>query len=109
LINYGIQNAASEILQDGAGKITLEAYRLNRPWMVPIMDIHDDLTFHVPTPQVPWLIQKVVPIMLHPSFDFITVPLTCEVKCGSDWEHMTEVGVYSSEQKTIEVNLSHAH
>jgi hypothetical protein len=109
IINYGIQNTASEILQDGAGKITRLAYKLGLAWLVPIIDIHDDLTFHVPDEHVEWLVQTVVPIMLHPSFDFITVPLTCEVKVGDDWATMTEIGVYSSEQDQIIVNRNQQH
>lgn len=106
IINYGIQGTASEILQDAAERIARLARKLGRHWMVPIIDIHDDLTFHIPEKYLVEFLQMIVPIMLHPKFDFITVPLTCEVKYGDDWERMTEIGTFSSEDQEIVI---HAH
>lgn len=109
IINNGIQSMASDILQWAAGVITEHALDTNQLWQIPIIDIHDDLTWILPQSQVVSHLKQVVPIILHPPFDFINVPLTCEAKVGKpgifkSWSDMYEIGVFSSDDEVMEIH-----
>jgi DNA polymerase I-like protein with 3'-5' exonuclease and polymerase domains len=63
----------------------------------PNLEIHDDLTFILPTKGIDDYVEKITTDMLKVDFDFINVPLTVEVAMGENLLEMQEVLVASSD------------
>lgn len=102
IINTPIQSTASDICVGGLIKCNRISYERELDWWTPIMNIHDDLTFVVPESEVDAFIPEAVRAMIDfsddPAYDFINVPLTCEVEVGPDWASMEKVGTFRSDQ-----------
>lgn len=102
VINTPIQCTASDICVEGLVRANRIAYERNQIWWTPVMNIHDDLTWIVPDAELDAFIPDAVRAMIYfegdPRYDFINVPLTCEVTTGKDWSIMQEYGTYRSDQ-----------
>lgn len=96
LINYPIQGSASDITVNAMNRLS-EEYRLTgKKQYQANLNIHDDLTFEIPVESLDEDIEHVLDIMLHPEFDWVTVPLTVEAELGNDWFNMKELGAFVS-------------
>lgn len=102
VINTPIQCTASDICVQGLVNANQIAYERNQTWWTPVMNIHDDLTWIIPDAEVDAFIPDAVRAMIDfegdPRYEFINVPLTCEVETGKDWSKMSEVGTYRSDK-----------
>lgn len=100
VINTPIQNPASDICVEALIRCHNIAARTGENYFIPIMNIHDDLTFAVPNSQVDAFIPQLVRALIdmRDVFSFINVPLTCEIEKGPDWSRMEKVGTYRSDQ-----------
>lgn len=99
IINTPIQADAAKMCLDGMERMAWKSLEVKEPWMAPILNIYDDLMFHVPDCHVDDLIKEVVPAMiLFPEYKFINVPLTCEIAVGDDWAAMKDIATYSSDE-----------
>ena len=96
VINVPIQGAASDITVDAADRLKDLSFDLELPWICPAINVHDDLTFVVPEPEVDEAIDIIVTEMLTFKADWLIVPLQVELEEGPDWYDMSEVGVYNS-------------
>lgn len=97
IINYPVQGTASDILQNTAARLTAKAHELNRKWLVPWIDIHDDLSFFVPDKHLDWAIDTIANEMIQCPFSFIDIPITAELLVGQSWYKQEPVGVFSSD------------
>jgi DNA polymerase-1 len=98
VLNTPIQGSASDIVVDAMERLSLLAEETEEPALQPVLNIHDDLTFCVPEDDVDDLTPVIVGEMLHPSFDWVTVPLSVEVSIGRNWADMVDQGVYFSDE-----------
>jgi hypothetical protein len=62
----------------------------------PLLQIHDDLLFHLPEKDVEEFAQPIIAEMIRPTFDFINVPLMAEMSIGKNWCDMNEIAKFSS-------------
>jgi DNA polymerase I-like protein with 3'-5' exonuclease and polymerase domains len=99
IINAPIQGTASDFTVKAGTLLEQDARELGAPCLIPNIQIHDDLTFIVPTSEVDFVIKHGVRRMLKLTdyFDFINVPLTCEVEVGPSWDKQETYGEYSSD------------
>ena len=96
IINSPIQGLATEIIMDAMARLCKKAKQEDKHWLVPRLQIHDDLTFVVPEHKLDEALADIVAEMLAPSFSWINVPLQVELSVGSNWRDVEEVGRYSS-------------
>ena len=97
IINHPIQGTAFEIVVDGMNAVSVRAEMEGDPYMEPVINVHDDLTFLMPDDDslLP-RIETVVMEMCKPRHKFVNVPLVVEVSLGSRWSELKEIGVYRS-------------
>jgi DNA polymerase-1 len=98
IYNSPIQGSASDIVVDAMCRLSLRAERDDEPALTPVLNIHDDITFCVPKKREGELIPIIVDEMLHPSFDWVTVPISVEVSSGPNWADMKAIGTYFSDE-----------
>jgi uracil-DNA glycosylase family 4 len=97
VINTPIQGGCSDIVVDGMNRLKDAARELGKPWIHPVLNIHDDLTFDIPDDEVEDALEIIVPIMLDTSFPWAkTVPLLVEVSLGKNWYEMEDVAKFHS-------------
>ena len=96
IYNTPIQSLGSDIVVDAWNRLSEEAYLSGRPWLSPIINIHDDLTLIVPQSKLEETLQLVARFMTYKSFDFINVPLLVEASVGPDWEKLEVVGKFQT-------------
>jgi uracil-DNA glycosylase family 4 len=96
LINFPIQATAAWLVMEAMTRISDIALKLGLDWLHPILQIHDDLTFLVPTKKIEKALEYIVPEMLRTKYDWINVPLTLEVASGPNWFELKELGKYTS-------------
>jgi DNA polymerase I-like protein with 3'-5' exonuclease and polymerase domains len=103
IINTCSQGTASDLVVDAMSRLS-ETWQFDMTGMMDdrfqaLMNIHDDLTFGLPEDSLEDDISIIAKAMclVSKSFDFINVPITVEVSCGTDWSNQEEIGVYSSE------------
>ena len=93
-VNNPIQGSAADIVIEGMNAITELAIKRRDPYLLPRINIHDDLTFFLPDEDDDELMQYIDIIaeeMAKPRFDWITVPLVVEVSLGPTWADLEEI------------------
>ena len=96
-INAPIQGTASDLVIAAMNRLSVRAYKTGKPWLAPVMNIHDDLSFFVPRAKVDSSLEIIAREMCAVVFDFINVPVVVEASVGENWFDMEEVGKFSSE------------
>lgn len=96
IINAPIQGTASDIVVDAQERCAQEAYERKNWNLAARMNVHDDLTFDLPEDGVEEHLEIILPIMCQPRFDFVTVPITVEVKLGNRWGSLEELATVES-------------
>lgn len=94
--NATIQCLASDFCVHAMVEMCKLSRKLGKLWLTSIINVHDDLTFMVPESEVPEMVKLTVRTMLDLPYDFINVPITCEVTEGNNWCDMEPVGVFTS-------------
>jgi DNA polymerase I-like protein with 3'-5' exonuclease and polymerase domains len=98
IINTPIQNPAADFCAHALVAASRRAREREQPWWCPVISIHDDNTWIVPESAADSFIEEAVKLTLNLPYDFINVPLTCEVEKGPNWCDMSPVGVFRSDQ-----------
>jgi len=99
IVNTPIQSGAAEITNDALDRMAREAYETGNDNLQPRLQIHDDLTFEPEKAAFDATMERVVTAMLHPphpTFAWLTVPLTVEVQVGRNWADLVDVGTFES-------------
>lgn len=97
MINAPIQADETIIVLSAMSAISELDYRLYQP----MMEIHDDLTFHWPEKEVDKRAEVVITEMVKPRYDWIDpVPLLIEMAVGDDWASQKEVGKFENIGRT---------
>ena len=97
VINTPIQTAASDICVDAMVRLSRRAREEDRPFLQPVLQIHDDLTFLMPESEVDEGIETVVEEQLGFDAPWLNVPLMVEVEVGKNLYEMETVGEFRSD------------
>ena len=103
-INQPVQGTAADVLLKAEIALTKLAIEEGLDWLVPVMNIHDDLTFYIPNDLVEEATPLIAEIICTPGFSWLTVPLTVEVSVGDTWGAKEKKAVYDSRQFTKKVD-----
>lgn len=93
IINSPIQGDESDIVFHAFTELS----KTGDTHLQAILEIHDDLTFHLPIDKVDYYAEKIITTMLDLPFDFITVPIAAELSFGPNWMDMKEIGTFESD------------
>lgn len=88
-LNTPIQGTAADILKIAITRILRGLP--DRPWLRPILQIHDELTFLVPEEKVREATAFIRECMEEQPFPEFDLPLQAEASCGQDFADMREV------------------
>lgn len=91
-VNHPIQGTGSDVVTDAMYLLSYRAQEERKPYLQPLLNIHDDLTFMVPRDKVDAAAADIVETICAPRFDFISTPIQAELKLGRDWCDMSEIG-----------------
>jgi len=106
--NAPIQGTASDIVIDAMERLGKLSYEMERPQLQARMNIHDDLSFVLPQKTLERDLDIILPIMVQPRFDWVTVPITVEIKIGQKWGELNEIGVVESTEYGFPAVKSHS-
>lgn len=98
IINSPIQGTAHEIVLKSMITLVNISLELDLPYLAPIMDQHDDLTFYLPNDKINDTVPLIAEVMCAPRFDWLTVPLTVEMSTWTNWGTKTEFRVFDSRE-----------
>lgn len=97
LINHPVQGTAAQIVLDAQYRIDRIAYESERPHWVPIMNVHDDLSFYLPLATLEQDVEGIAGEMCCCPFEFINVPLSVEVSLGDNWCDKRELHTFTTQ------------
>lgn len=90
-INLPIQGDEARIVLDAIARLA----EMEDPRYLPILEVHDDLTFLMPKGQIDARSEVILKTMTHCPFEWANVvPIEVEMSVGSDWLNVKEVGSY---------------
>lgn len=98
IINTGIQCTASDICVDAMVRLFKRAVDEDARFLMPVMQIHDDLTFIMPESDLEYGVAAVVEEQLGFKAEWLNVPLMVEVEVGPNLLEMESVGVWRSDE-----------
>lgn len=88
-MNTPIQGTAADILKLALGRII--AGLPERPWLRPILQIHDELTFIIPEERLPEAVAFIKACMEPQPFPAFDLPLVAEASAGPSFGKMEEL------------------
>lgn len=97
LINQPVQGTAAQIVLDAQYRIDHIAYESERPHWVPIMNVHDDLSFYLPLASLEEDIERIAREMCLSPYKWVNVPLAVEVSLGDNWCDKTELVTFKTQ------------
>lgn len=92
-INTPIQGTAADLVLCAQNELAEIALREKDPYIMPRLNVHDDLTFILPDSEskIDEYLKIITDAMTRLRFDFMVVPLMAEAKVGYDWADMEEI------------------
>ncbi len=88
-LNTPIQGTAADILKLALGRIV--AGLPERPWLMPLLQIHDELVFELPENRLDEAISFIQYCMEAKPFEAFTVPIVAEAAAGHRFGELREV------------------
>ena len=96
-LNSPIQGTGADLVTDAQIRCVEHALETNDPCFIPMVNIHDDLSFYFPLDRVQQYAETVARIMCTPTFPWIKIPLAVEVSVGkANWSEKHELRTYST-------------
>ena len=89
-LNTPIQGTAADVLKLALSRILKGLPE--RPWLKPILQIHDELTFIIPEDKLNEAVAYVKECMEVQPFPAFDVPLVAEASAGQTFGHLDEIG-----------------
>ena len=90
-LNTPIQGTAADILKLALGRIIIGLP--GRPWLRPLLQIHDELVFELPEDKVPETVTFIKDCMEVQPFPEFDLPIVAEVSTGQRFGEMKELEV----------------
>ena len=88
-LNTPIQGTAADILKLSLGRLIVGLPA--RPWLRPLLQIHDELVFELPEERLTEAVAFIQDCMDAKPFPELDVPLVAEASWGYDFGHMNEM------------------
>jgi DNA polymerase-1 len=88
-LNTPVQGTAADILKLALGRLLVGLP--DRPWLRPLLQIHDELVFEIPEGKLDEAVAFIRECMEARPFDELDVPLVAEASYGPDFGHMKEM------------------
>lgn len=88
-LNTPIQGTAADILKLALGRLV--AGLPERPWLKPLLQIHDELVFELPAERLDEAVAYIQANMDAQPFPEFDVPIVAEAAYGKDFGHMAEM------------------
>lgn len=88
-LNTPIQGTAADILKLALGRL-IEGLP-ERPWLRPLLQIHDELVFELPADRLEEAVAFIQDCMDAQPFPEMDVPIVAEAAYGTDFGHMNEM------------------
>lgn len=88
-LNTPIQGTAADILKLALGRLLTGLPE--RPWLKPLLQIHDELVFELPEERLEEAVAFIRGCMEQQPFPAFDVPILAEAAYGTDFGHMTEI------------------
>lgn len=88
-LNTPIQGTAADILK--LALVRLLAGLPERPWLLPLLQIHDELVFEVPTEKIAEAVTFIKACMEAQPFAAFDLPIIAEAACGERFGEMEEL------------------
>lgn len=88
-LNTPIQGTAADILKLSLGRLITGLP--DRPWLRPLLQIHDELVFELPEERLAEAVAFIQECMDAKPFPELDVPLVAEASWGYDFGHMNEM------------------
>ena len=88
-LNTPIQGTAADILKLALSRLLVGLPA--RPWLRPLLQIHDELVFELPADRIPEATAFVRACMEAQPFPAFDVPIVAEAAVGSNFGDMSEV------------------
>lgn len=99
LINTPVQGSLAEIVTDGMTRIAVKAEVEDKPHLHPPLNVHDDLTYHIPDALLEDSVIEIAHTMCDCRFPYINVPLVVEVSVSKRrWSDLDEVHKFRSDK-----------
>jgi len=98
IINMPIQGTAADIVFEGMNVLSERGLAEDDVSLIPIINVHDDLTFRINDADLESRIAIISKEMCLPRFDYINVPLVVEVSVGHRWHELEEIAVVRSHE-----------
>jgi DNA polymerase-1 len=89
-MNTPIQGTAADILKLAIGRIVNGLP--DRPWLLPLLQIHDELVFELPENMLEEAIVFIKNCMEMKPFEAFSVPIVAEAAAGHRFGEMHELG-----------------
>ena len=93
-MNLPVQGLAADILKLALGRIIIGLP--SRPWLRPLLQIHDELAFEVPEDKVAEAVAFIKLCMEAQPFDGFDVPIVAEASVGRRFGAMKELHEYAN-------------
>ena len=88
-LNTPIQGTAADILKLALARLIVGM--VERPWLRPVLQIHDELVFELPAERLTEAVAFIQDCMDAQPFPEMDVPIVAEAAYGSDFGHMNEM------------------
>ena len=88
-MNTPIQGTAADILKLALARLIVGLPE--RPWLKPLLQIHDELVFELPEEKLPEAVAFIQACMDTQPFPEMDVPIVAEAAYGPDFGHMKEM------------------
>ena len=88
-LNTPVQGTAADILKLALGRLLVGLP--DRPWLRPLLQIHDELVFEIPEDRLEEAVAFIRECMEAQPFPELDVPLVAEASYGPDFGHMKEM------------------
>jgi len=91
IFNYPIQGTASDIVVRALCELVELAIARKLLYLIPILNIHDDLTFIIPDALLRKEVKRIRKVMQSPVYSFMKgIPLSVDVTIGKSWGSMKD-------------------
>lgn len=99
LINFPIQSSAAFIMMDGMNRLVRHAIETRQYQYIPVVSIHDDLSFYLPEESWEKDLHTIIKFMLDCKYPWIITPLSVEASKGAHWGALDFYGEFNNTEE----------
>jgi DNA polymerase-1 len=94
MYNNPIQGTGADVKIRAMNRLSKLSYKLDKPWLQPILDVHDDLSNYIPDKELEEGIEIIAKEMVRPVDFMDGIPLGVEVSVGRNWADLEVVATF---------------